>query len=225
MTSHVIPVTNARGARSAFEARLVRLLGVAAFLCVPTAITVLRMTSPTAPVIRALCAYSPERMLHGEVWTLVGSGLLLSRLRMIGPTSFFIVALFLPYALTRGALFAGRTFLVGHVVATLAVAVVVISGALLGWHAASLVYHRVDVGASAGLAACAGALACVLYGRVRVLGALMLAGLLWYFVNGLVFGHGGGHGLTDVEHLVALAAGVVIEWRWGAPRPVEASAR
>lgn len=208
-----VPGPSSRTQRPPFEAMLLRLLGVIGFMCIPTVISVLDADHRTVELIRFLAVYSPEKLVHGRLWTLVGSAFLLPRLSMVGTTSIFVVALFLPFALVTGALHSAKVFLLGHCFATLAVCVVVVAGSAIGWHAASVIYHHRDVGASAGLAACAGALCYTVYRRAPVLGVLLLAAVTWFFFRGLLWGHGD-HGLSDSEHLLALGAGVFVERRW-----------
>jgi hypothetical protein len=175
--------------------------------------TFMRTQPATQPAVHILGGYSPQRFIHGYLWTLPGSAFLLQSPRMIGPTSFFVVLFFVPYTLIRGLRNAGLTSMAGHCAATLLVATVVVPGALLGWHQATIIANRYDVGASAALAATAGALSIAIFRRWKIAGAVMFGLLFQFFLRGLLFGHGGGHGLTDVEHLTALAIGALVEWR------------
>lgn len=199
-----------------YELMLERLAAVLALLVLPVTVSLLDHGRGTHRAVRDLAGYSPWALSHGLVWTLPGSAFLLPRVAMIGPTTIMVVFVFLPYALTRGVLRALATFIGGHVAATLAVALVVVPGAALGWPAARTVYLRSDVGASAGLAACLGGLAVVAGRRNRGAGAVVLVGGLAFFAYGMLVVGGAGHGVVDVEHLVALASGVGIEVLAGA---------
>ncbi|HEY3240356.1 MAG TPA: hypothetical protein VGL92_12365 [Acidimicrobiia bacterium] len=171
-----------------------------------TAVSLAWHHAPTRSLVQACCRYSPERLSQGALWTLFGSALLLPRLQMIGPTTIMTFALVVPYALAAGARPALRAFFSGHVLATLAVAAVVVPGAALGWAPAVALRVRSDVGASAGIAAVGGA-CCVLLGRRRG-GPILLAALVAWFATGLVRTYR----LVEVEHLVAVATGAVSEW-------------
>lgn len=157
----------------------------------------------TEAVVTACCRYFPERLARGEVWTVVGSAFFLPDVHMVAPTTLATMLLFFPYAVAAGARPALRTFFTGHVVATVAVAAVILPGAALGWRAAVALATRPDIGASAGLAAVAGA-GCVRLGWRRA-GPVLLAALAIGFGLSLARGHR----VVDVEHLLALATGAV----------------
>jgi hypothetical protein len=188
--------------------------GTVGLLVVCRAISTAAHRPGTAALVTACCRYVPERLTGGEVWTVVGSAFLLPDRRLI-PTIVTTILLFMPYAVAAGTGRALRTFFTGHVMATLAVAAVVLPGAALGWRPAVVLATRSDIGASAGLAAVAGA-SCLLPGTRRV-GPVVLAVIAIGFGTSLVQSHR----VVDVEHLLALATGAVSEWnrRRGAPRP------
>lgn len=208
--------------RARAETLLVRLLGIVAFLGLPVGLSLFGANAGTRELARSLAGYSPERLAHGEVWTLPCSAFLLPRVGMIGPTTIFTIAFFLPYALLRGSVRAVVVFLSGHVSATLSVATYAIVGHLAGVSFATSVYHRVDVGASAGLAAGVGAFGWVMFRRSRTIGVAILAGSAGFFLFGLARGAVVMRSVTEVEHLLALAAGVVtarmLDARWRAGR-------
>jgi hypothetical protein len=164
----------------------------------------------TRPLARFCCWYSPARLASGAFWTLPGSALLLPFFNMVGPTTVMTAALFLPCALIAGARRAWGAFFTGHVVATLVVAAVVLPGARWNWLPAVVLRDRSDLGASAGLAAAAGALA-VRLGWRR--GGLVAGTVAAYFGTHLLLTHR----LSDVQHLVALTAGAAFE-RWAEGR-------
>ncbi|HYT39693.1 MAG TPA: hypothetical protein VEN99_09295, partial [Acidimicrobiia bacterium] len=133
------------------------------------------------------------------------------------------LAVVLPYVLREGFRRAAAVFFTGHVLATLAVAAVVLPLAAWGWHPAETVRMRVDVGSSAGVAAVAGALAVSIRRRrrgeagdapERRWGAALLGAFVADFaVRLLLF-----HTLAEIEHLIALSAGALLGW-WWAPSP------
>ncbi len=194
------------------QAMLTRLLEAAGLICIPTVISLLAIASPTRKTISVLTYYKPLFLLT-RPQTLIGSAFYLPNVQMVGITTVFTVALFVPYVLARGAGWSVRVFLTGHVVATLAASAVVIPGDWLGWRDAVHIVHSSDVGASAGLAACAGGLAILLGRRWRWVGGLLLIGLYAFFVQNL----SGARllaALAELEHIVALTTGVVLELWW-----------
>jgi hypothetical protein len=192
---------------------LFRVGGIVLVLGVAAAFTVASHTSGLSHLARFAAAYSPARLAAGRVWTLPLSALLLGHPKMIGPTSVMFALLFLPYALVRGL---GRTIvtgLSGHVVSTLVVAAWVLPASALGSAVATQVVHTPDYGASAFLAACAGGLMVVIARWRRAVGLILLALVVAYFVMHLVEVHQVVANVADVEHLVALATGALVEWR------------
>ncbi len=194
---------------------LLRLLGVAAFLTVPVALTLLGADGATHEAAHLLAGYSPERLVHGAVWTLPLSALLLPNVRMVGSTTIFTIAFLLPYSLLRGPLRALVVFFSGHVVATLCVAVVAVGAHVTAWSAVAPLYRHLDFGASAGLAAVIGALAGVVFTRSWPAGVLTVVVMAAYFLAALVRSPGVIHGSAQAEQLLALAVGLVVELRWG----------
>jgi hypothetical protein len=194
------------------QTMLTRLLEVAGLICIPTIISLLAIASPTRTTISVLTYYKPL-FLFSRPQTLIGSAFYLPNVAMVGVTTVLTVALFVPYVLARGAAWSVRVFLTGHVLATLAVAVVVIPGDWLGWRSAIHIVHSSDVGASAGLAACAGGLAVLVGRRWRWAGALILIGLYGYFLHHLA-GERLIRGLADLEHITAVTTGVALELWW-----------
>jgi hypothetical protein len=188
-------------------ASVVLVLGFAAV------ITWLWHVPATSGTVDYLARYSPMRLAHGDILALPGSAFLLGHPKMIGQTSFFVVALFLPYALVRGVRRAGVVGLTGHCVSTLAVAAVVLPGAALGWSAAERIAHMGDYGASAALAAVAGALGIVLVRRWPPVGIFVLGAIGWYFLHSLVSHSQMMHNIADVEHLIAFMTGALLELR------------
>jgi hypothetical protein len=201
-----------RSLRAAPRQVVSRVAGVAAVLVGAAAFTVASHTHGLAHVARFAGAYSPARLAAGRVWTLPLSAFLLGHPKMVGPTSVMFALLFLPYALLRGIGRAGITGMAGHVVSTLVVAAVVLPAAALGSVDATRVVHAPDYGASAALAACAGGLAVVLARRHRVAGIVLPALVAGYFLFHLAAVPQTAANVADVEHLVALGTGALVEW-------------
>lgn len=123
--------------------------------------------------------------------------------------------LLVPYMLLRGPWRSIGTFFAGHVVATLGVALVILPGWWYGWASATLLAHAGDVGPSAGLAACAAGLAVAVARHRHALGVGLLAALAGAFVFWMVaVDHQLPQYLADVEHLLAIGTGVVVELHW-----------
>jgi hypothetical protein len=110
--------------------------------------------------------------------------------------------------LREGSRRALAAFFTGHVLATLAVAAVVLPAAAWGWHPAEALRVRVDVGTSAGVAAVGGALAVSLR-RPRWGAALLGAFVADFVIRLLLF-----HTVAEVEHLIALSAGALLGRHW-----------
>jgi hypothetical protein len=193
---------------------LVRFLGVAAFLTVPVTLSLLGAAGSTHDGVRALARYSPERLVHGAVWTVPLSALLLPNVRMIGPTTVFTIAFLVPYALIRGPIRAIVVFFAGHVVAILSVAVVAVGGHALDWATVAPLYRRADLGAAAGLAAVVGGLAGALLTRSRLAGVVVLAGAAGFFLVALARSPGVVRDAEEAQQLLALGVGLLVERRW-----------
>jgi hypothetical protein len=189
-----------------------RVAGIALVLAATGLITVLAHRRATSGVVNYLARYSPAALEHGRIVTLPASAFLVGRPRMLGPTTFFVVLLLVPYALAKGVGKAARAGLAGHCLSTLVIAAVALPGAALGWATANTVAHQADYGASAALAAVAGALAVLLFRRWPAAGLLVAGVVVWIFVSSLMKYADLGHNVADVEHLVAVAVGASIEW-------------
>jgi hypothetical protein len=206
------PIAGRVGSVDLARTMLTRLLEVSTFLCIPTVVSLLAVAPATRHTISVLTGYKPL-FLPTRPQTLIGSAFYLPNIKMVGLTTVFTVALFLPYVLARGMGWALRVFLSGHVIATLAVAIVVVPGDWFGWRQAVHIVHSSDLGASAGLAACAGGLAILLGRRWALLGGLLLAGLTAFFLRDLAHTHGLNR-MADIEHLIAVSVGVGLEAWW-----------
>ena len=192
-----------------------RVGGLLVVIGVPTVLGLVVRDLGTRSLAVALFHYSPERLLHGRVWTLPLSGLLPPKVGNIGPTTIMTTAVLVPYVLLRGPWRAIGRFFAGHVVATLAVAALVLPAAALGSGEAAKVVRAPDFGVSAGLAAVAGAMVIVLWRRRGpIAGGLLLLGVLGFFAFRLLTTASLGHHLAETEHLVAAAVGIFVEQRF-----------
>jgi hypothetical protein len=193
---------------------LLRLLGVVGFLTVPVAVTLLYADGATHDGVRLFAGASPERLAHGALWSVPLAALVVPNVRMIGPTTLFTIAFLLPYALLRGPVRALVVFFAGHIVATVAIAVVVIGGHLVAWSTVEPVYRHLDLGASSGLAAVVGGLMGALFTRMRIAALIVVAGVVGWIAAALAESPGAIHDAEAVEHIVALGVGLTLERRW-----------
>ena len=189
--------------------RAMRLAGVVAVAAVAAVIS-LANRAPLHSAVHQCCGYTPARLAAGAWWTVLGSALLVVQLKLFGINAALLLGVLLPYAWREGSGRALVVYFTGHVVATLAVAAVVLPLAAWGWDPAEVVRMQLDVGASAGIAAVAGAVAVSMHRRG--VGAALFVGLAAFFAVHLV----AAHTLSDVEHLLALTTGAVV----GASSPI-----
>ena len=189
-----------------------RVAGLLALIAVPTALGLVARNADARPVSTLLFHYSPDRFIHGRVWTLVLSGLVPPKLSNLGPNTIVMTLILVPYVLLRGAGRAVGRFFAGHVLATLAVAALVLPGAMVGWGFASDVARAPDYGVSAGLATIAGALGVVVWRRRGpVAGILLLVGVFGFFASRLLVTGALSHYLSESEHVIAAGVGIVLE--------------
>jgi len=206
--------TLAPAATSRAERILARFGGYWLFVLIPVVVTIAAEHPTTRPLLDWLCSYSPERFVHGRVWTLPASAFLVPHLTAIGPTMILTVAILLPFVLLRGLWETVVVFFSGHIVSTLMVLAVTLPGAALGIPWLQQVYFARDVGASAGLTAAAGALAVFLSRAHPEAGAAIGAGVIGFLVvNALLHPETAGRVLADVEHALAFLTGCIVEWR------------
>jgi hypothetical protein len=189
-----------------------RTLGVAGVLACAAAVTLAAKWSVTASAISYLAKYSPDRFAHGRIASLPLSAFLLGHPHMIGPTTFFVVLIFLPYALWCGLVRAAIVGMSGHVVCTLVIALFVLPLSVVGWSTAVQIARSQDYGASAALAACAGGLVVALWRKLPVVSALVLLAVTGWFVYSLATIHQTMSNVADIEHLTALTTGIAVEW-------------
>jgi hypothetical protein len=191
-----------------------RVAGLLALIGVPTVLGLAVRHVATRSLVIALFHYSADRFVHGRVWTLVLSGLLPPNPNNVGPTTIVMTAVLVPYVLLRGPWRAVGRFLAGHVVATLAVAALVLPAAAVGSGEAATVARTPDFGVSAGLAAVAGAMVIVLWRRQGpIAGGVLLAGVMGLFAVRFLTTASLGHHLAESEHVIAAAVGLVLERR------------
>ena len=206
-----------------------RLAGVAAVAGLAAVISAANRV-PHHPAVHFCCGYTPARLAAGAWWTVLGSALLVVNLRLFGVNTALLLGVVVPFVLREGSRRALTAFFAGHVLATLAVAAVVLPAAAWGWHPAEALRVRVDVGTSAGVAAVGGALAASMMWRrqgeagkaperrqgeagkapERRWGAALLGAFAADFaVRLLLF-----HTVAEVEHLIALSAGALLGRHW-----------
>lgn len=147
-----------------------------------------------------------HNLSHGHLATLLGSAFVIDA----GPIYFWVPGLVCLLALAELLWHAGRlalTFTVGHIGATLLVAVGLTAAVEVGWLPLSIT-RASDVGVS--------------YGAVAVLGALSAAiprawrpaWIGWWVAVGVVAAAVGG-GFTDAGHAVALILGMLVATQFG----------
>jgi hypothetical protein len=197
---------------------LLRFLGFAALLTVPVGLTLLAVDGATHDAAHLLAGYSPERLAHGALWTLPLAALVLPHVRMIGPTTVFIIVFLLPYALLRGPVRALVVFFAGHLVATLTVGVAAIAVHLAGWSGVDHWYRHVALGPAAGLAAVVGGLAGVVVARSRPAGVVVAAVAAGSLLIVPATHPGVIHDADAAQRLLALAIGLLIELHWSRTR-------
>jgi len=184
-----------------------RLAGLAAVAVLAAVISAANRV-PHHPAIHSCCGYTPARLAAGAWWTVLGSALLVVNLHLLGANTVLLIGVVVPYVLREGSRRALAAFFTGHVLATLAVAAVVLPAAAWGWHPAEALRVRVDVGTSAGVAAVGGALAVSLR-RPRWGAALLGAFVADFVIRLLLF-----HTVAEIEHLLALSAGALLGRHW-----------
>ena len=215
---HACPGTEqASGPSSSASPPCGRLIGGVLFVTVGLVWWQLDAWRVTHGVIRWLSEYSPSRFGHGAIWTLPLSALLVGHITLAGVTVTFFVAVVAPYLYLAGPLRSFMVFAVAHIGATVIAFVVIAASVLVvpGW--SHRLWVQPDYGASAGLVGIAGALFVILCSQrrslaARVVGVFATAGTTAFFLHGVVAEGGPGHGIVDVEHLLGLLIGGLLEW-------------
>jgi hypothetical protein len=194
---------------------LARLAGLIVVIGVPAALGTFGRMPSALSVTRALFFYSPDRLVHGALWTLPLSGLLPPKLGHVGLNTIVMTTIFVPYVVLRGVWKAIGRFFAGHLAATIAVALVVLPAAALGSRWGSTVVAARDYGVSAGLAGVAGAMGVVLWRRAGFgPGLALFTALLMFFGYRFLTVPELGHRLAEVEHFMAAAVGAAVEARY-----------
>jgi hypothetical protein len=151
-----------------------------------------------------------HNLSHGHIGTLLGSAFVVDA----GPIYVWLPGLTCLLALAELLWGSGRlvvAFVVGHVGATLLVAVGLTAAVALGWLPAS-VSRATDVGMSYGAAAVLGTLTAAVPRRCRS------AWIGWWLAVGASV-IAVGRDFTDVGHAVALVLGMLVSMRFGTPGP------
>jgi hypothetical protein len=149
-----------------------------------------------------------HNLSHGHIGTLLDSAFVIDA----GPIYLWLPGLVCLLALAELLWRSGRlvvAFTVGHVGATLLVAIGLTGAVELGWLPVS-VSRATDVGMSYGAAAVLGALTAAIPRRWRP------AWIGWWLAVGMA-AVGVGRDFTDVGHAVALALGMLVATRFGTP--------
>ena len=203
-----------------------RLIGSLAFLLIGVVWWQLDQWELTHRAIRWLSLYSPSRFAHGGLWTLPFSALLVGHIQLAGVTVTFFIAVVVPYLVLAGPARALVVFVVAHVGATMTAFAIIGVGVVVsaGW--SHRLWVQQDYGASAGLVGIAGALFVVLCSQrrwlmVRLVGLVATAGTTAFFLHGVLAESGPGHGIVDIEHLLGLFIGGILEW-WYLTRHADA---
>ena len=189
---------------------------------VPYGVGRAEMTHRYHRTLSSLTKYSTTRFVHGAVWTLPFSGLVVSRPTRVGTKLGVLILVGAIYLLWAGPGRAVVRFAAAHVVPTvLALSAILVAGALAS-PAGHHLYRMSDTGISAGLAGTAGALIVLAWRRQLHAFALVIAvGLGALFCYGLATEHLPGV-LADAEHLLAMGVGALVELRWPVPPPTPA---
>ena len=196
-----------------------RLVGSLAFLVIGFVWWFLDQWDFTHAAIRWLSVYSPSRFSHGALWTLPFSALLVGHITLAGVTITFFTTVVVPYLVLAGPMRTFVVFVIAHVGATMAAFAIIGIGSVIGvgWGHRLWVQH--DYGASAGLTGIAGALFLLLCLQrrslaLRPVGVFAAAATIAFFLHGVVAEGRPGHGIVDIEHLLGLFIGGVLEWTY-----------
>jgi hypothetical protein len=168
----------------------------------------------THDAIGFLFGYTAERFVHGAVWTLPLSALITAQATHVGVAVGVMLILMAPYLILAGIPRTIVRFFAGHISCTIVMLVVVVVSSAAGWATATRLYATHDTGISAGLAAVGGAFVVLLSRtRARWLAVVAFAIPLYFYTYRLGSETAPGV-MADVEHLIAFAVGMVVEWHW-----------
>jgi hypothetical protein len=161
-----------------------------------------------------LFGYTAERFARGAVWTLPLSALITAQATRVGVAVGVMLVLMAPYLILAGVPRAVVRYFAGHVACTLVMFIVIVVSSTAGWATATRLYSTTDTGISAGLAAVGGAFV-VLLSRTRARWlALVALAIPLSFYTYRMGSENAPRLMADIEHLIAFAVGVAIEWRW-----------
>jgi hypothetical protein len=184
-----------------------------AFSALPFVVAAVGHWDLTHNVVKDLSRYTPERFVHGAVWTLPISALITARATHVSVAIGVMLVLLTPYVILAGFPRAIVRFFAGHVTCTLLTLVVIVTASAAGSATATKLYSTTDTGISAGLAAVGGAFVVLLWrSPVRWLAVAAFAVPLYFYTYRV--GSEAVPGLmADVEHVIAFVVGIMIEWR------------
>ena len=185
-----------------------------AFSALPFVVAAIGHWDLAHDAVKDLSRYTPERFVHGAVWTLPISALITARVTHVSVAIGVMLVLLTPYVILAGFPRAIVRFFAGHVTCTLVTLVVIVTASAAGSATATKLYSTTDTGISAGLGAVGGAFVVLLWrSRVRWLAVAALA-IPLYFYTYRVGSEAAPALMADVEHVIALVVGIAIEWRW-----------
>jgi membrane associated rhomboid family serine protease len=183
-------------------------------VALPFVVAAANKWNTTHESVKLLVAYSPERFVHGAVWTLPLSALITATVTHVRLDILVMILLMAPYLLLAGVLRTIVRFFAGHIGCTLFILIAIVAGSAAGWATATKLYSTSDVGVSAGAAAVGGAFAVLLWrARIRWL-ALPALAIPLYFYTYRIATEPATALMADCEHLIAFAIGITIELRW-----------
>ena len=191
-----------------------RTIAAVALGLLPFAVAAVHHWHVTHDTVGFLFGYTPERFVHGAVWTLPLSGLITAEVARVGVAVGVMLVLMAPYLILAGVPRTIARFFAGHISCTLITLVAIVVTSAAGWATATRLYSTNDTGISAGLAAVGGAFVVLLWRtRTRWLAAVALAVPL-YFYTYRIGSEVAPRVMADVEHLIAFAVGMAVELRW-----------
>lgn len=211
---HAQPIATAGFARPSYATLCARALTALAVIALPFVVAEVNTWHAAHATVRWLVGYSPQRLLHGAIWTLPLSALITSKIDHVRLDILVTTLLLAPYLILAGFPRTLVRFFAGHIGCTLVVLFTIVIASAAGWATASKLYSTSDVGVSAGAAAVCGAFVVLLWRtRLRWIALPALAVPL-YFYTYRIFSEPPAALMADCEHLIALATGIAIEALW-----------
>ncbi len=129
-----------------------RALAALVFISMPFVVAEANTRHSAHRVVSLLVDYSPQRFLHGAVWTLPLSALITSTLGHVRLDIAVTILLMAPYVILAGFLRTIIRFFAGHIGCTLVTLTTIVVTSAAGWATATKLYSTHDVGVSAGAA-------------------------------------------------------------------------